>query len=163
MTIQEKIDHDLREAMRARAAEKLSVLRMAKSALINAVIEKLRVRGGLSDPEALTVIRRQVKQRQDAIVGFAQGGRLEMAEKERREIAILEEYLPRPMAGEEIAQLVREAIEEAGASSPAQMGQVMKIATQKAASRVDGKSLSHAVQDELKRQSLHRPQIAKDL
>ncbi len=161
MTIQEQIDHDLREAMRARAVEKLSVLRMAKSALMNATIEKAGARGGLTDPEALTVLRKQVKQRQDAIAGFAQGGRSELAEKERREIAILEEYLPTPLTGEEIAQLVREAIDETGATSPAQMGQVMKIATQKAAGRIDGKSLSQAVQDQIKR--LQRSQIPKDL
>ncbi|MGA8659063.1 MAG: GatB/YqeY domain-containing protein [Chthoniobacterales bacterium] len=146
MTLQEKIDHDLREAMRAKAAERLSALRMVKSALMNAAIEKHGAGGKLADSDAIAVIRKQVKQRQDSITGFEMGGRMELAEKERKEITFISEYLPQPLSEAEIAQLVQEAIAEAQATSKAQIGQVMKIATAKAAGRVDGKTLSQAVQ-----------------
>lgn len=146
MTLQERIDHDLREAMRSKESARLSVLRMVKSALMNAAIEKHGAGGKLTDSDAIAVIRKQVKQRQDSIAGFEMGGRMELAEKEKKEIAFISEYLPQPLNEAEIAQLVREAIVEAQATSKAQMGQVMKIATGKAAGRVDGKTLSQAVQ-----------------
>jgi uncharacterized protein len=149
MTIQDQIEADLKEAMRAREAERLSVLRMAKSALMNATIEKYGAGGKLADPEALMVIRKQVKQREDSIAGFEKGGRPELAEKERREMEILNGYLPKPLSEEEIKALVREAITETNAASKAQLGQVMKIATEKAAGRVDGKTLSQYVREAL--------------
>ena len=146
MTLQDKIDHDLREAMRAKEAERLSVLRMIKSALMNAAIEKHGAGGKLDDSDAVAVIRKQVKQRQDSITGFERGGRMELAEKEKREIQYVSQYLPPPLSDAEIAQLVDEAIAAAQATSKTQLGQVMKIATEKAAGRVDGKTLSQAVQ-----------------
>ena len=149
MTIQEEIDADLKDAMRSRDAERLSVLRMVKSALTNAAIEKRGVAGRLEDSEAVGVIRRQVKQRRDSIESFEKGGRPELAAKERKEIDYLAQYLPKPLEEEEIRQLVREAIAQAGATSKAQMGAVMKIVTEKAAGRVDGKTLSQAVQKAL--------------
>ena len=149
MTIQEQIEDDLKGAMRAKDAERLSVLRMAKSALMNATIEKHGAGGKLSDADALAVLRKQVKQREDSIAGFEKGGRQELAEKERREIDVLKQYLPKSLSEGEIEALVKEAITEANASSKAQMGQVMKIATEKAAGRVDGKTLSQFVQKAL--------------
>jgi len=146
MILQDKIDHDLREAMRAKEAERLSVLRMIKSALMNAAIEKHGAGGKLDDSDAIAVIRKQVKQRQDSITGFERGGRMELAEKEKREIQYVSQYLPPPLSDAEIAQLVDEAIAAAQATSKTQLGQVMKIATEKAAGRVDGKTLSQAVQ-----------------
>jgi uncharacterized protein YqeY len=146
MTLQDKVDRDLREAMRAKEAERLSVLRMLKSALMNAAIEKIGAGGKLNDSDAIAVMRKQVKQRQDSVIGFEQGGRMELAEKEKREIALISEYLPPPLSEAEIAQVVDEAIAEAQATSKAQMGQVMKIAAAKAAGRIDGKTLSQAVQ-----------------
>jgi len=149
MTIQEEIDADLKDAMRSRDAERLSVLRMVKSALTNAAIEKRRVTGGLADSEAVGVIRKQVKQRRDSIESFEKGGRPELAAKERKEIEFLTEYLPQPLEEDEINQLVKDAIAEAGATSKAQMGAVMKIVTEKAEGRVEGKKLSQAVQKAL--------------
>jgi hypothetical protein len=146
MTLQDKIDHDLREAMRAKEAERLSVLRMMKSALMNAAIEKHGAGGKLDDSDVIAVIRKQVKQRQDSIAGFERGGRMELAEKEKREIQVVSLYLPPPLSEAEVTQLVDEAIAAAQATSKAQLGQVMKIATEKAAGRVDGKTLSQAVQ-----------------
>src|ERR1700755_1447794 len=149
MTIQEEIDADLKDAMRSKDAERLSVLRMVKSALTNAAIEKRGVTGGLADTEAVGVIRKQVKQRMDSIESFEKGGRPELAAKERKEIEFLSAYLPKPLGENEILQLAHEAIAQAGATSKSQMGAVMKIATEKAAGRVDGKTLSQAVQKAL--------------
>jgi uncharacterized protein YqeY len=149
MTIQEEIDADMKDAMRSRDAERLSVLRMVKSALTNAAIEKRLVTGGLADSEAVGVIRKQVKQRRDSIESFEKGGRPELAAKERKEIEFLAEYLPRPLEEDEINQLVKDAIAEVGATSKAQMGAVMKIVTEKAEGRVEGKKLSQAVQKAL--------------
>jgi len=140
MTIQERIDADIKEAMRAKEADKLSALRMAKSALMNMAIEKHGAGGKLGDLDALNVIRKQVKQRHESVQGFEKGGRPDLAEKERKEIDYLTEYLPAPLAESEIQQLVREAVKEVGATSKAQMGAVMKVATEK------GKVLSQAVQ-----------------
>jgi uncharacterized protein len=149
MTIQEEIDADLKSAMRARDAARLSVLRMVKSALTNAAIEKVGAAGALSDSEAIGVIRKQVKQRLDSIQSFEMGGRPELAAKERKEIEFLTAYLPKPLGENEIQQIVKEAIAQIGATSKAQMGAVMKTATEKAAGRVDGKTLSQAVQKAL--------------
>jgi uncharacterized protein len=149
MTIQEEIDADLKNAMRSRDAERLSVLRMAKSALTNAAIEKVGAVGGLSDSEAVGVIRKQVKQRLDSIQSFEKGGRPELAAKERKEIEFLTAYLPKPLGENEIQQIVQDAMAQVGATSKAQMGAVMKIAVEKAGGRVDGKTLSQAVQKAL--------------
>lgn len=149
MTLQEKIDSDLKEAMRAKEAERLSVLRMVKSAMMNAAIEKHGAGGKLADSDAIVVLRKQVKQRQDSVAGFEKGGRPELAEKERREIGILAEYLPLPLTAEEVTSIVQAAIAETGASSKAQMGKVMKVVNEKAAGRADGRILSEAVQKAL--------------
>jgi uncharacterized protein len=149
MTLQEKIDSDLKEAMKAKEAERLSVLRMVKSAMMNVAIEKHGAGGKLADSDAIAVLRKQVKQRQDSVAGFEKGGRSELAEKERREIGILSSYLPQPLTAEEVASIVQAAIAESGASSKAQMGQVMKIVNEKAAGRADGRTLSEAVQKAL--------------
>lgn len=149
MTLSERIDSDLKDAMRARDAEKLGVLRMLKSAIKNAAIEKGGASAELDDSEATQVIRKQVKQRQDSIESFEKGGRTELAEKEKSELAILNTYLPAAMDGEELARLVREAIAEVGATSRAQMGAVMKALGPKVAGRADGKTLSQEVQQQL--------------
>jgi uncharacterized protein YqeY len=146
MTIQEQVDHDLKEAMRAKDADRLSVLRLAKAAMMNAAIEKHGAGGKLADAEAMAVLRKQVKQRHDAIAGFEQGGRPELAQKEQKEIVYLAEYLPAPLTEAQIDELVRRVVAEVGATSKAQLGQVMKAASEQAAGRADGKTLSRAVQ-----------------
>ncbi len=149
MTLTQQIDADLKDAMRARDAAKLGVLRMLKSALKYAAIEKGGAEGELDDAEATQVLRKQVKQRQDSIESFEKGGRGELAEKEKSEIAILNAYLPAAMSGEEISRLVRETIAETGATSKAQMGAVMKALGPKVAGRADGKTLSQEVSRQL--------------
>jgi uncharacterized protein YqeY len=149
MNLSHRIDADLKEAMRARDAEKLGVLRMLKSALKYAAIEKAGPAGELDDTEATQVIRKQVKQRQDSIESFEKGGRAELAEKEKRELAILNEYLPAALSSDELSRLVRETIAEVGATSKAQMGAVMKALTPKVAGRADGRTVSQEVQRQL--------------
>ena len=149
MTISERIDADLKDAMRAKEAAKLGVLRMLKSAMKYAAIEKSGAEGQLDDAEATQVIRKQVKQRQDSIESFEKGGRAELATKEKEELAILSTYLPQAMSGDEIAAAVREVIAEIGATSRAQMGAVMKTLQTKLAGRADGRTLSQEVQRQL--------------
>src|SRR5215218_4720837 len=139
MTLQEHVDADLKEAMRAKDATKLGVLRMLKSALKYAAIAKSGAEAELSDAEAIQVIRKQAKQRQDSIESFEKGGRAELADKEKEELAILNTYLPQAMSGEELAATVRDTIAELGATSRAQMGAVMKALQTKLAGRADGK------------------------
>src|SRR3954452_8417709 len=138
MTLPERIDADLKDAMRAKAAGKLSVLRGLKSALKYAAIEKADA--ALDDSAAVQVIRKQVKQRQDSIESFEKGGRPELAAKEKGELEILNSYLPQAMSADELAAAVRGAIAEAGATSRAQMGAVMKVLQAKVAGRADGKT-----------------------
>jgi uncharacterized protein YqeY len=147
MSLQERIDADLKDAMRAKEAGKLSVLRGLKSALKYAEIEKADA--ALDDSAAVQVIRKQVKQRQDSIESFEKGGRPELAAKEKQELEILNTYLPKGLGLEELSALVRETISEVGATSKAQMGAVMKALQAKVAGRADGKSLSAEVQKQL--------------
>lgn len=149
MSIQARIDSDLKDAMRAKDAAKLGVLRMLKSALKYSAIEKSGADGELDDAEATQVIRKQVKQRQDSIESFEKGGRPELAAKEKEELALLTAYLPQAMSSDELATAVRAAIAETGATSRAQMGAVMKILQAKLAGRADGKTLSQEVQRQL--------------
>ena len=149
MALQKRIDEDLIAAMRAKDSARLGVLRMLKAALQNAAIEKAGAESELEDSEATAVIRKQVKQRQDSIASFERGGRSELAEKERAEIAVLSNYLPQAMSGEELKRIVAETIAETGATSRAQMGAVMKALQQKVAGRADGKTLSVEVQRQL--------------
>ena len=146
MKFQEQLDHDLKEAMKARQAERLAVLRMLKAALKNAAIEKGGADAVLDDAEALAVVRKQVKQRHDSVEGFEKGGRPELAANEKAEIEVLNAYLPAQLSESDITAIVQAAITEAGATSKAQMGAVMKIAQAKADGRADGKALSQAVQ-----------------
>jgi uncharacterized protein YqeY len=149
MTLQERVDSDLKDAMRARDVAKLGVLRMLKSALKYSAIEKSGAESQLDDAEVVQVIRKQVKQRQDSIEQFEKGGRPELAAKEKEELALLNAYLPQGLGAEELANIVRETVAELGATSKAQMGAVMKALQGKIAGRADGKTLSQEVQRQL--------------
>ena len=149
MTLQQRVDSDMKEAMRAKDATKLGVLRMLKSALKYAAIAKSDADSDLSDTEAVQVIRKQAKQRQDSIESFEKGGRAELADKEKEELAILNSYLPQAMSPDELAKVVRETIAELGATSKTQMGAVMKALQGKVGGRADGKTLSGEVARQL--------------
>ncbi len=149
MTLQQRVDSDLKDGMRAKDATRVGVLRMLKSALKYAAIEKSGAEAELNDAEAVQVIRKQVKQRQDSIESFEKGGRAELVENEKKELSILNEYLPQAMSADELGKIVRETIAEVGATSKAQMGAVMKAVQAKVAGRADGKTLSQEVQRQL--------------
>ena len=149
MTLEERIDFDLKDAMRAKDASKLGVLRMLKSALKYAAIAKSGAEAELSEAEAAQVVRKQAKQREDSIESFEKGGRAELAAKEKEELSILNAYLPQAMSSDELARVVRETIAETGATSKAQMGGVMKALQAKVAGRADGKTLSQEVSRQL--------------
>jgi uncharacterized protein YqeY len=149
MTLPQRVDSDLKDGMRAKDAMKVGVLRMLKSALKYSAIEKAGADAELNDAEAVQVIRKQVKQRQDSIESFEKGGRAELVEKEKKELSILNEYLPQAMSADELGKIVRETIAEVGATSKAQMGAVMKAVQAKVAGRADGKTLSQEVQRQL--------------
>ncbi len=150
MTISERVEQDIKDAMRARQADRLSVLRMLKSALMNAAIESGGgPQGKLGDAEATAVIRKQVKQRQDSVESFRKGGREDQAARESAEIELLNTYLPQALDAAALDALIDEAIRETGATTKAQMGAVMKALQPKVAGRADGKTLSQAVQARL--------------
>lgn len=149
MPLPQQIDADLKDAMRAKDTVRLGVLRMLKAALKNSAIEKSGADAELSDADATQVVRKQVKQRQDSIESFEKGGRPDLAEKEKQEMAILQTYLPQQMSADELSKAVRDTILELNAASKAQMGLVMKALQQKIGGRVDGKTLSQEVQKQL--------------
>jgi uncharacterized protein YqeY len=143
MTLVEKINAELKASMLARDADRTGALRMLKSAIGYAQIEK-KVEP-LPDADALVVVQKEAKKRRDSSAEFERGGRPELAAKEAAELKVLEEFLPKQLSPEELETLVKAAIAEAGATSKKDMGAVMKIAQAKAAGRADGKALSGLV------------------
>jgi hypothetical protein len=144
MGLKEQIDQELKEAMRAKDERKLSALRLLKTAIRRAEVDKMRE---LTDEEILAVIADEAKKRREAIEQFSQGGREDLALQEKEELAILEAYLPKPLSREEIEEMARQAIKEVGATSPRQMGQVMKILMPRVKGRADGALVSKIVQE----------------
>jgi uncharacterized protein len=146
MPLHTQIDEMIKDAMRAKDTEKLGTLRLLKSAVKYASIEKHGADGQPTDEEVVAVIRKETKKRQDSIDSFEKAGRPEAAAKEKAEKTFLETLLPAGLDEAALETLVREAIAETGATSKAQMGLVMKNATARAAGRADGKTLSALVQ-----------------
>ena len=143
MTLLERLAQELKSALLARDAERLSTLRLLKSAVGYAQIE--RKTETLPDAEVVAIIHKEVKKRREAVEQYDKGGRPELAAKESREITVLESFLPRPLSSEELEQLVRDAIQETGAVGRKQMGQVIKAVQAKAAGRAEGKVISEQV------------------
>jgi len=147
MSLKERITQDMTAAMKAKEAGRLSTLRMVKAAVQNREIEK---GGELSDEELTKALQSLVKQRRDSVEQYEKAGRTELADKERAEIAVIEEYLPRAASREEIERAVSEAIAETGAASLKEMGAVMKAAQAKLAGRTaDGRTVSEVVKSKL--------------
>ena len=143
MPLMEQIQKDLVDAMRAKDELRLSVLRMMKSALKLKEIEKIRP---LEDAEVLQMLQTLVKQRRESVEMFAKGGRTDLAEKETKEIAIIENYLPANASADDIEKAIDAAIAETGGNSAKQMGAVIKAARGKLEGKtVDGKALSDRV------------------
>jgi uncharacterized protein YqeY len=141
-SLSEKIRADMTEAMKAQEKERLSTLRMLQSAIKN---EQINSGHELSDEEAMTVIRKAVKQRQDSIEQYTKGNRPELAEKERVEMDLLKQYLPPEVTDEELEVSIREIIASTGAQSKKDMGKVMKEATARYKGRVDGRKIQEIV------------------
>ena len=142
MNLKERIRGDMQKAAKEKSSLALSALRMALAAIKNKEIE---ARGEIGDDSVLKVLATMVKQRKESIELFRQGGREDLAEKEAGEIAVLEGYLPKALSEAEVESIAREAVEAAGAKSPADMGRVMKELMPKVAGRADGKIVSEIV------------------
>ena len=143
MSLQRRLQDEIKSAMLAKNAERLATLRLVKSAIDYALIDAKK--DELSDAETISILQKEVKKRRDSVEQFEKGGRPELAEKEKQEIDIIETFLPQPLAPDELERLVRSTIEELGASSKKDMGQVIKATQAKAAGRADGKSISSLV------------------
>lgn len=137
-----KIDEDLKKAIKERDTDRLQTLRALKTALHNKKVELIRA---LEDRECLQVVNTLVKQRRESIEQFEKGGRLDLVATEKKELEILLAYLPPSLSEEELANIVKEAISESGASDPKDMGIVMKIVMGKVTGRADGKAVSSLV------------------
>ncbi|MEM9238304.1 MAG: GatB/YqeY domain-containing protein [Verrucomicrobiota bacterium] len=144
-SLNDRIQQEMKEAMKAKDTLRLTVIRALKAAVTNAAIEKGGLGTELEDAEVVAVIRKQLKQRQDSAEQFTSAGRDELAAKENSEIEILQAYLPAQLSSDEIIAIVEAAVSETGASSKADMGKVMKLVQEKAAGRADGKTLSQEV------------------
>jgi uncharacterized protein len=143
MGLQDRLGQDLKAAMLAKDADRLSTLRLLKSAIGYVQIE--RKTDSLSDADFVAIVQKEVKKRRDAIEQFEKGGRPELAEKEKKEITVLETFLPKALSAEELEQLVKATIQETGATSKKDMGPVIKAVQAKAAGRADGKTISALV------------------
>jgi len=149
MSISETVQKDMTEAMKARDERRLSTLRMVRSALKNREIDK---RAPLEEKEELAVLSTLIKQRKDSIEQFTKGGRLDLAEKEKAEIELIEGYMPKALGEQEVMTVVGETIAEMGSPSMKDVGAVMKNVMAKfssACARVDGKLVSDVVRQKL--------------
>lgn len=146
MTIKTKLDSDVKTALKSKDAAAVSALRLLINAINN---EELKSRDKLDDAAIIGVLSTQAKQRRESIEAFENAGRTELAEKEKRELEIIHNYLPKQLSNEELEKLVDEAVAEAGATTPKDMGKVMKILAPKTKGCADGKTVSQLVQQKL--------------
>ncbi len=140
MNLSERISQEIKTATLARDAIRLNTLRLLKSAVGYAQME--RKTENLSDTDVIAVVRKEIGKRRDSIEQFEKGARPELAQKEKEEIAVLETFLPLPLPPDELERLVRDTIQELGATGKKDMGAVIKAVQSKAAGRADGKSIS---------------------
>ncbi|MEK3723748.1 MULTISPECIES: GatB/YqeY domain-containing protein [Paenibacillus] len=143
MSLSEKLNEDMKLAMKSQAKFKLSVIRMVRASIKNIEIDQ---RKPLDDQEVLEVLSREIKQRRDSLQEFEKAGRDDLAETVKAEIEILIEYLPQQLTEEEVKSIVQQTIQEVGASSKADMGKVMGALMPKVKGRADGKIVNQAVQ-----------------
>lgn len=147
--IEKRIDDDLKEAMRNKNSVKLTALRMLKAAIKNMTIQK-KV-DSPEDADIFQIISKQIKQHKDSIESFSKGKREDLAEKERRELEILQSYLPEQLSEQEVVNIVREVITETGARDRSDMGKVMKAVLEKTRGRSEGKVVSQIVIKQLEK------------
>jgi uncharacterized protein YqeY len=142
VTLKERITEDMKAAMRASEKERLSTIRLVQAAIKQREVDE---RITLDDAQVLTVLEKMVKQRKESIAQFEQGGRKDLADKERQEIELLKAYLPTQLSDAEIDALIREAVAATGAASIRDMGKVMGVVKGKAAGRADMASVGARV------------------
>lgn len=146
MSLSERLNEDMKQAMKSQDKFKLSVIRMVKASIKNLEIDQHKT---LDDNEVLDVISREIKQRKDSLQEFKQAGRDDLVQKLEAEIAILMEYMPQQLSEEEIKVIVQQTIQEVGATSKADMGKVMGALMPKVKGRADGKLVNQLVQQSL--------------
>lgn len=147
--LEEKLLSDYKEAMKNRDTLKSSVLSFLRADILNVAVAKKKSK--LDDNEVVSVIKKQIKQRQDSIEQFNKGNRPDMAQKETKELEILKNYLPPELPAEEIKKIIEEAVLSSGAGGLKDMGRVMKEVTLKIAGKADGKLVSDLVRERLSR------------
>ena len=135
MSLLERLNNDMKQAMKNKEKDKLSVIRMLKAAMQN---EALKLRHELTDDEELTVLSRELKQRKDSLQEFENAGRSDLVDKVRTELEYVEAYMPEQLSEEEISEIVSQTIEEVNASSKADMGRVMGALMPKVKGKADG-------------------------
>lgn len=145
--LREQIDSDLKNAMKEKNETVLSTLRMLKSAVKNKEIEKLGK--SLTDQEFAEVVQKQIKQRRDSIADFEKAKREDLVKKEKAELAVLEQYLPKQLNDQELKSIIINTIQKLGVKSKSEMGKVMKEVIPQVAGRADGKRISQFVQEVL--------------
>jgi uncharacterized protein YqeY len=148
MSFQQRLDDDLKVAMKSSDNLKTSVLRMVKAAIKNKQVEK---RKELSDEEIISVISMLSKQRRESIELFLKGGREDLAEKEKKELSILQSYMPSQLTPEELDRLIREAIEESSAEGVKDVGKVMRLLMPRVKGAADGKVVNERVKELLEK------------
>lgn len=149
MSIKQKIQSDLKEAMKSGDIARRDTLRMVDSMIKNAEIDKMKKEEGLSGEEIMEVISRAVKQRKDSASQYQTGGRMDLAEKEKKEIEILMEYMPKQMGEADVRAAVKEIIVESGAKSKAEIGKVMGAAMARLKGQADGNLVKKIAEEEL--------------
>ena len=143
MSLYENLQNDMKSSMKSGETVKLSVLRMAISAIrLLEIDKKLK---SIEDADVSQILQKQIKQHKDSIEQFEKGNRPDLADKERSELVILQTYMPKQMAEDELIKMVKEAIAETGAATKADTGKVMKCVLEKAKGRTDGKSVNQVV------------------
>lgn len=147
MSLKEKILEDIKSAMKAKEADRLSAIRFLQAAVKNKEIE-LRPHG-ITDPDILAVIKKLAKQRKDSITEFEKAGRTDLVDKEKFELTVLEEYLPKQLSADEVKKVVFEVIQSLGAKDIKQMGAVIKEVQARTAGAADGKTISELVKSQL--------------
>ncbi|MEH7379904.1 GatB/YqeY domain-containing protein [Bacillus sp. JJ1533] len=147
MSLLERLNNDMKTAMKNKEKDKLSVIRMVKAALQN---EGIKLGNSeLSDEAELTVLTREVKQRKDSLREFSNAGREDLVNKIQNEIEILEVYLPEQLSEEDLVEIVKETVQEVNASSKADMGKVMAAIMPKVKGKADGGLVNKLVQQQL--------------
>jgi uncharacterized protein YqeY len=145
--LEDKILNDYKEAMKAKDTLKSSVLSFLRADMMNLAVAKKKAK--LDDTEVISVIKKQIKQRQDSIEQFTKGNRLDMADKETKELAILKIYLPPELSADEIKKIIEEVVVSTGSQDMKDMGKVMKEVNAKVAGQADGKLVSDLVKERL--------------